>query len=315
MRIVILDGYTTNPNDLDWDPLERLGDLTVYDWTEPEEVILRARDAQIIFTNKVRLDDEIFAKLPELRYIGILATGTDCVDLKAAAKRGIAVSNVPVYADYSVPQLAFALILELCYKTGLHSKVITEDLFWCRQKYNSFWLSPLVGLEGKTLGIIGLGKIGQRMASIGTAFGMNISAYDAFPREIPGISWLSLEELLQGSDIVTIHCPLLPSTRGMINKTTLSMMKPSAFFINTSRGPLMVDEDVADALNREFIAGAGLDVLGSEPPRDDNPLLKAKNVVITPHIGWATVEARRKLILEGAKNLYAFLNNESRNRV
>jgi glycerate dehydrogenase len=315
MKIVILDGYTTNPGDLSWESLQKFGQLEVYDWTDEKDVVPRLKGAKAAFTNKVRIGAEQMDALPDLKYIGIIATGLDCVDLNAAKERGIVVTNVPTYANYSVAQLVFALTLELCYRIDLHTRCITEDLYWSKQPYNSFWLKPLIGLNGKTLGIIGMGKIGERVAEIGKAFGMKVIAYDVVHREIPGVTWVELEELYKTSDVVTIHCPLLESTRGMINKKTLAMMKPTAFFINTSRGPLMVDQDVADALNNDVIAGAGLDVLGTEPPAPDNPLLKAKNVIITPHIGWATLDSRKSLIDTAAQNYEAFLKGESLNVV
>lgn len=315
MKMVILDGYTTNPGDLSWKELEGLGDMEVFDWTDPKQVVPRLDGAAAAFTNKVRIDAEQMAALPGLKYIGIMATGMDAIDLTAARERGIIVTNVPEYANYSVAQLTFALILELCYGVNRHSKSITEEKLWSGQKYNSYWLQPLTGLKGKTIGIAGMGKIGERVATIATAFGMNVLAYDVVHRELPGIEWVPLERLLKESDIVSMHCPLFESTRGMINKETLSMMKESAFFINTSRGPLVVDSDLADALNNGVIAGAGLDVLNEEPPSSDNPLLSAKNAVITPHIGWATLEARSRLITEVSLNYKAFLNNERRNSV
>ena len=315
MKLVVLDGYTTNPGDLSWDALRQFGEIQVYDWTKADEIVERLKGVEAVFTNKVKLGEEHFSKLPDLKYIGVIATGFDNIDLKAARQYGIAVSNVPVYANYSVPQLTFALILELCYHLDKHSKSVTQELYWSNNTYNSYWLNPLIGLDGKTLGVIGMGRIGQQVANIGTAFGMKILAYDVYKRELPNVEWVEVEELLKRSDIVSIHCPLMDSTRGIINKETLALMKPEAFFINTSRGPLMVDQDVADALNEGKIAGAGLDVLGSEPPAKDNPLLKAKNVVITPHIGWATINARKTLIETAAENLKAFLLGEAKNVV
>ena len=315
MKMILLDGYTTNPGDLSWSPLEKLGELTVYDWTEQEDVVNRLQGAQVAFTNKVRLTAEHMDALKELKYIGIIATGMDCVDLEAAKERGIVVTNVAVYANFSVAQLTFALILELCYRIDLHNRSIVEDLYWSKQPYNSYWLKPLVGLENKTLGIIGMGKIGERVAAIGTAFGMKVLAYDVYQRELPNVTWVELEELLRNSDVVSTHCPLFDSTRGIINKDSLSLMKPTAFFINTSRGPLMVDQDVADALNNGVIAGAGLDVLNGEPPSLDNPLLSAKNIILTPHIGWATVDARTRLVSEVANNLESYQNGDPKNVV
>lgn len=315
MKMVILDGYLTNPGDLDWSELERLGDLSVYDTTEYEQVVERLKGATVAFTNKVRLTGEHFKELPELKYIGVIATGFDTVDLKAAKENGIVVTNVPTYAASSVPQLTFALILELCFRISKHSKSVTEDMVWSNSRFSSYWLNPLVGLEGKTLGVVGMGRIGQRTANIGLAFGMKILAYDVFKRDLPNIKWAELDELLRSSDVVALHCPLIENTRGMINKNKLALMKQSAFLINTSRGSLVVDQDLADALNRGEVAGAGLDVLGSEPPQRDNPLLRAKNVVITPHIGWATLDARKNLIHIATENFKAFLQGRQKNVV
>jgi glycerate dehydrogenase len=315
LKIVVLDGYTTNPGDLDWSALERLGETVIYDKTEKEEIVSRLREAQAVITNKVPLTANVLSQLSQLQYIGILATGMDHVDLKAAEARGIRVTNVPTYANYSVSQLAFALILELCYRIDLHHRSIVDEFYWSAQPYNSYWLQPLIGLDEKTLGIIGMGKIGQRMAVIGAAFGMHIIAYDLFPREYPNVRFVTLEELLKTSDFVTIHCPLIEATSGMINKKTLAMMKHGACFINTSRGDLVVEQDLADALNSGHLAGAGLDVLSQEPPAKDHPLLHAKNCILTPHIGWATTNARAWLIRQAADNLEAFIQGIALNVV
>ncbi|MDR0587185.1 MAG: D-2-hydroxyacid dehydrogenase [Treponema sp.] len=307
MEIVVLDGHTTNPGDLDWSALERLGETVIYDNTETDEIVPRAKKAQAIITNKVPLTADILSQLPRLQYIGILATGIDHVDVNAAQARGIRVTNVPLYANHSVSQLAFALILELCYRIDLHHHSIVNEFLWTSQPYNSYWLQPLIGLDGKTLGIIGLGKIGQRMAAIGTTFGMRIVAFDMFRYEYPAVKWMTFEELLKTSDFITLHCPLTESTYGMINKKTLAMMKSGTYLVNTSRGGLVVDQDLADALNSGHLAGAGLDVLSQEPPKKDHPLLHAKNCILTPHIGWATTNARAQLIRQVADNLEAFI--------
>lgn len=315
MKTVVLDGYTTNPGDLDWSALERVAETVVYDWTEPEEIEKRLEGAQAAITNKVRLDAAILSRLPDLKYIGILATGMDHVDLKAARERNITVTNVPVYANYSVAQLVFALILELCYRVESHHNSIVKDLHWSRQPYTSYWLQPLIGLEEHILGIIGMGRIGERVAGIATAFGMRVLAYDVYQRALPNVEWVSLEDLFSRSDFITIHCPLMDATRGMVNRKTLSLMKKDAYFINTSRGALVVEQDLADALNSGAIAGAALDVLSSEPPGEDNPLLRAKNCILTPHIGWATTNARMRLIQQAADNLSAYLRGEPINVV
>jgi len=255
------------------------------------------------------------AQLPDLRYIGIMATGVDQVDHAAAKEMGITVTYVPSYANHSVAQLTFALLLELYYNINAHHRSIVNDKVWSSQAFNSYWLKPLEGLYGKTIGIIGMGKIGEQVSKIARAFDMEVLAYDVIKRNLADVEWVELEDLLSRSDVVTTHCPLLDSTRGFINKTSLSMMKKTAYFINTSRGPLVVEEDLADALNEGVIAGAGLDVLGVEPPAPDNPLFSAKNIVITPHIGWATIQSRSALISEVASNYAAFLIGNERNHV
>ncbi len=315
MKLVVLDGYTTNPGDLNWDKLRELGDLSVFAWTEQCDIIQRLRGAEAAITNKVKINKQIMCALPELKYIGIMATGTDSVDLETAKELGIVVTNVPVYSNYSVAQLTFGLILELCYHIDKHSRSIIQEKYWSKQYYNSYWLNPLVELYGKTLGIIGMGNIGQRVAAIGNAFGMKVIVYSRTKKDVPGVEWVTFEDLMRKSDIVTMHCPLTDATRGLINSESIKLMKRSAFFVNTSRGPLMVDKDVAEALNNDIIAGAGLDVLGKEPPDPDNPLLSAKNVVITPHIGWATIDARMRLVNTVADNLAAFINHEEKNVV
>ena len=315
MKIVILDGYTTNPGDLSWSPLEALGDVTAYEGTRPNEIIERAHEADAVILNKVRMGAVEFDALPRLKYIGVLATGYDAVDVAEAAKRGITVTNVPGYASRSVAQLAFALILELCMQPALHSTRIKDEQLWCKQRFGTFWLTPLVGLEGKTLGIIGFGQIGREVARIGRAFGMCIIARGAAEQSNDEAQRMPIEELMRVSDIVSLHCPLFPETKGMIYRGLLELMKPTAFFINTSRGLLVAEQDLADALNHDIIAGAGLDVLAVEPPTEDNPLLHAKNTIITPHIGWATIEARQALINQVAANYEAFLYGKPANVV
>lgn len=315
MKIIVLDGYTTNPGDINWAELEKLGDVEIYDWTDTEDVLERLKGATVAITNKVTINECLLNKLPDLKYIGILATGMDHVDLKAARRHGVTVTNVPAYANNYVSQLAFALILELCYRIDLHYRSVTEDKYWCNYPYNSYWLMPLVGLYGKHIGIIGMGKIGERTAQIAMGFGMKVLGYDIYRREIPGVEWVDLNDIFKNSDVVSLHCPLFESNRGMVNKEKLALMKKTAFLINTSRGPLINEKDLANALNNGDIAGAGLDVLSVEPPTEDNPLLKSKNTIITPHIGWATVEARQLLIKTAADNLEAFLNGEKKNVV
>ncbi|MDR1205334.1 MAG: D-2-hydroxyacid dehydrogenase [Peptococcaceae bacterium] len=315
MKIVLLDGHTTNPGDLSWSALEALGELVLYDQTAPDQTAERLRGAEAVLTNKTEIAAPHMDQSPELKYIGIMATGTDIVDIAAAKERGITVTNIPMYASNSVAQLTFALILELCYRTGLHSVSVIEDLAWSAQAYNSYWLNPLVELDGKTLGIFGMGRIGERVARIGQAFGMHVTAYDVYRRDCAGIRWVTPDELFAGADVLSLHCPLTMETEGVVNQHTLAKMKSGAFLINTSRGALVAGQYLADALNGGRLAGAGLDVLETEPPDADNPLLRAKNVVITPHIGWATLEARSRLIQMTADNLRAFKNGAPVNRV
>jgi glycerate dehydrogenase len=315
MKIVILDGYTTNPGDLSWAPLEAQGDVTAYEGTKPEELVERAREADAVILNKVRMGAVEFDALPKLKYIGMLATGYDVIDIAEAGRHGIVVANVPGYASRSVAQLTFALLLELCMQPALHSQHIKDEHLWCKQRYATFWLTPLTELSGKTLGIVGLGQIGREVAKVGRAFGMRIVARGMAEQSDEEVKRMSLEELMKVSDVVSMHCPLFPETKGIIHKGLLKLMKPTAFFINTSRGALVVEQDLADALNRGAIAGAGLDVLAIEPAAEDNPLLNAKNTIITPHIGWATVEARQALIEQVAKNLAAFQDGRPINSV
>lgn len=309
MKIVILDGYTTNPGDLAWNDFEKLGDTVVHDRTAPQDIVSRAEGAEILLTNKTILTDEIMSKLPEVRYIGLLSTGTNAVDLSAAAHRGITVTNIPAYSTASVAQLVFALLLELCMRTGLHDRAVHEGE-WVRSVDFMFTKAPLVELEGRTMGIIGYGSIGKRVAGIAAAMGMKVAAYSRTKREeneIDGFRWLELPELLGQSDVVSLHCPLTPETKGLINRETIALMKPSAYLINTSRGPVLDEFAVAEALNAGRLAGAGVDVLSTEPPSAENPMLTAKNCVITPHIAWATAEARARLVRIAAGNVEAFL--------
>lgn len=317
MNIVILDGFTTNPGDLQWDALFELGNVTVYDRTRSDETVSRARDAEIILTNKSVITEEMMSKLPKLRYVGLLSTGTNVVDIEAAQRRGITVTNVPAYSSDSVAQLVFALLLELCMNVGLHNKAV-HDGEWVRSDDFSFTKSPLVELVGKTMGIIGYGSIGKKVAEIATAMGMKVAVYSRTKKEEHShedIQYLELPDLLKQSDVVTLHCPLTDKTSGMINKEALDIMKSTAYLINTSRGPVIDEAAVADALNSGRIAGAGLDVLSTEPPSAENPLLTAKNCIITPHIAWATSEARVRLIDIAAANLKAFIEGKSVNVV
>ena len=309
MKIVVLDGYTLNPGDLSWDGLKDLGDVTIHDYTPADQIVARAQDAEILFTNKTPLTAATLAQLNKLTYIGVLATGYNVVDVKAAAARGVAVTNIPTYGTSSVAQMVFALLLELCHHVQLHSDAVRGGE-WSASRDFCFWKTPLVELQGKTIGIVGFGRIGRQVAKIADAFGMRVLDQDKFQGPAPELAdfrWAELDELLAQSDVVSLHCPLFPDTAGLINQETLARMKPSAFLINTSRGGLIVDQDLSDALNRNQIAGAALDVLSVEPPPADNPLLKAKNILVTPHISWATAEARARLMGIAVDNLKAYL--------
>jgi glycerate dehydrogenase len=317
MKIVVLDGSTLNPGDISWDDLKKLGDTVIYDRTPAELTRERSQGAEILFTNKTLLGEDVLAQLPELKYIGVLATGYNVVDVEAAKKRNIPVANIPTYGTSSVAQMTFAILLELCNHVHDHSIEVHKGN-WTRCEDWCFWKYPLIELADKTMGIIGFGRIGQKVADIATALGMNVLGCDTCKSDQSrrnNFRWAELDELLRESDVVSLHCPLFPATQGIINKDNLSKMKKTAFLINTSRGPLVVDEDLTEALNRGIIAGAGLDVLSVEPPKADNPLLSAKNCVITPHISWATKEARARLMDIAVDNLKAFLEGNPVNVV
>jgi glycerate dehydrogenase len=320
LKIVVLDGYSLNPGDMTWDPIHRIGHATIYDRTPDELIVERARDAHVVLTNKTPLTRETLAQLPQLRYIGVLATGYHIVDLDATADAGIVVTNVPSYGTSSVAQFTFAMILELCHHIGIHSEDVKSG-GWCRNPDFSYRLSPLIELYGKTIGIIGYGRIGQDVATIAHAFGMQVCVARSEKSEMSvskrntDVNEVSLEQLLMRADVVTLHCPLLPSTEGIMNRQRLSWMKQNAILINTARGGLLVDQDVADALNSERIYGAGLDVLTLEPPDASNPLLRARNCLITPHIAWATWEARSRLMDTAASNLRAYVQGSPQNQI
>ena len=320
MKIVVLDGYTLNPGDLDWGPLAALGDLEVHDRTPAGEVVARAQGAPLLLTNKVVLSREVLEQLPALKYIGVLATGYNVVDLAAARERGVAVANVPAYSTPSVAQMVFALLLELTQQVGHHAH-LTRWGHWSECKDFAFWDRPLVELSGLTLGLVGFGAIGRQVAAIGRAFGMTVIVHTAHPERYAadptngGIAFVPLEELLRRSDVVSLHCPLTEATRGLIGAPALELMKPTAFLINTGRGPLLVEAAVAAALKGKRLAGAGLDVLASEPPPGNNPLLTAPNCFVTPHIAWATAAARQRLMTTVTANVAAFLAGTPQNLV
>lgn len=316
MKIVILDGYTENPGDLSWSGLEALGELTVYDRTPPEQVADRIGDAEIVILNKTPLPREMLDRCPNVRYIGVLATGYNIVDVQAAKERGIPVCNIPTYGTDAVGQFAIAMLLEICHHVAHHDAAVHEGRWescpdWC------FWDYPLIELAGKTMGIIGFGRIGRTTGRIARALGMQVVACDSIEtdegREIG--RYLPLEELVACSDVIALHCPLFPETQGIINRDTIAKMKDGVILLNNSRGPLIVEQDLADALNSGKVYAAGLDVVSTEPIRGDNPLLKAKNCLITPHISWAPKESRQRLMGIAVESLRAFLDGNPINVV
>ncbi len=316
MKIVILDGFTANPGDLSWKGLEELGTLTVYDRTRPEETVARAADVDIVLTNKVIINREVMAQLPQLKYIGVLATGYNVVDIEAAHEHDIIVTNVPAYSTESVAQMVFAHLLTVTNRTE-HYALQNRQGRWTKNPDFCYWDFSHMELAGKTFGIVGLGNIGRRVAEIALAFGMQVKALtsksaNALPA---GIEKADLEELLASSDIISLHCPLTDSTRHLINRETLSLMRPSAILINTGRGPLVDDQAVAYALAEGQLAAFCADVLTEEPPKADNPLLSQPNAFITPHIAWATEEARSRLLQVAISNVRAFLNTKPQNVV
>lgn len=311
MKIVVLDGYTENPGDLSWKELEKLGSLTVYDRTpagDPEEIIRRMEGAEVVLTNKTPITRRVLDACPSLRFISVLATGYNVVDIAYAREKEIPVSNIPSYGTDAVGQFAIALLLEICHHIGHHSQAVREGRWencpdWC------FWDYPLVELAGKTMGIIGFGHIGQKTGTIARAMGMHVLAYDRFENESGRTiaDYVSLDRLLAESDVIALHCPLFPETEGIINKENIARMKDGVILINNSRGPLVVEQDLADALNTGKVYAAGLDVVSTEPIGKDNPLLKARNCFITPHISWAPRESRQRIMDASVENVKAFL--------
>lgn len=317
MKIVVLDGFTLNPGDLSWETLQQLGELTVYDRTPQDKVVERSAGAEVILSNKVPLGEDILKQLPALKFIGVLATGFNVIDIEAAKKQSVIVCNVPGYGTDSVVQMTFALLLELCQHVQRHSDSVMKG-DWAASADWCYWNFPLVELANKTMGIIGFGSIGQEVGVVAAAFGMNVlgaSRHHTDQSHRKNFAWASIPDLLNQSDVVSIHCPLSPETKGLINKDSLHTMKNTAFLINSSRGPIIVDEDLADALNNDVIAGAGIDVLSAEPPPADNQLFRAKNCIITPHIAWATKEARLRLMNMVVANLKAFIEGNPVNVV
>jgi len=315
MKIVVLDGYALNPGDLDWDGLSSVGDLTVFDRSADDEVVLRSAGADIVLTNKVALTEAVISKLPDLKYIGVLATGYNIVDLEAAKERGVMVTNVPLYATESVAQSVFAHLLNLTLRYGDHVSSVSDGK-WSECPDFCYWEYPLVEIAGMTMGIIGFGRIGRAVARVAKGFGMDVMANDA--QDVPGeegVRLVELDTLLVESDVVTLHCQLTEDNRGLINAEKIALMKSTAYLVNTSRGPLVDESTLADALNSGKLAGAGLDVLVDEPPLSDNPLLTARNCFITPHIAWATKAARTRLLATVVENIKAFQNGTSQNVV
>ena len=316
MKIIVLDGYGLNPGDLNWDGFEALGELTVYDRTLPSELMERAAGAEVLITNKTLITAENMADLPELKYIGVLATGYNVVDIDAAKARGIVVTNIPAYSTASVAQMVFAHILNITQRVGYYADENKQGR-WTKNADFCYWDTQLVELQGKKMGIVGLGNIGQATARIAQAFGMEVCVYSSKPQFVlpSGIKKMDLDELFAECDVISLHCPLTPDTKEMVNADRLSKMKSNAILINTGRGPLINEQDLADALNEGRIAAAGLDVLSVEPSVEGNPLLTARNCFITPHIAWATLEARTRLMEIAVQNLKSYLNGQIINNV
>jgi glycerate dehydrogenase len=308
MKITVLDGHTLNPGDNPWSPIEALGELTVFDRTPADQIVGRAKDADIILTNKVPLSAETLARLPHLKFISVLATGYNIIDTAACAARGIPVSNVPIYSTDSVAEFVFSLILDFTKRAAFHSELAKQGT-WESSPDFCFWQNPnFTELAGKTLGIIGFGRIGQRVGELGAAFKMNVLAHSRSRSAEAGFpfQWASTGEILAASDFITLHCPLTPETQNMISVASLAKMKHTAFLVNTARGALIDEQALADALNSDRIAGAACDVVSAEPILSGNPLLRAKNLTLTPHIAWATIEARQRLMAVTAENIAAF---------
>ena len=316
MKIVVLDGYCLNPGDLSWEDMGSLGDLHVYDRTSPSELLERAEGAEVLITNKTLISDKDMDVLPDLKYIGVLATGYNVVDVEAAKQKGIVVTNIPAYSTRSVAQMVFAHILNITQRVE-HYACLNRHGKWSDSADFSYWDTELIELDGKWMGIVGFGNIGQATARIALAFGMKVAVYTSKPQsDLPeGIIKMDLDQLFSTCDVVSLHCPLTPSTKEMVNAKRLNLMKPNAILINTGRGPLVNEQDLADALNEGRIMAAGIDVLSIEPAVRTNPLLSARNSFITPHIAWATKEARTRLMQIAVSNLKEFLNGNVVNNV
>ncbi|MBP2631031.1 MAG: hprA 4 [Firmicutes bacterium] len=316
MKIVILDGYTENPGDLSWGGFEKLGEVTVYDRTPREKIVERIGDAEVVIVNKTPMDKDTLEACPNIRYIGVLATGYNVVDVNVSREKGIVVCNIPAYGTNAVAQFAIALLLEVCHHVAHHSQAVHEGR-WENNKDWCFWDYPLIELAGKTMGIIGFGRIGQASGRIAKALGMNVIAYANHETDEGRMiaEYVSMDELFAKSDVILLHCPLFPSTEGMINRESIKKMKDGVILINNSRGPLIHEADLAEALNSGKVYAAGLDVVSTEPIKGDNPLLKVKNCIITPHISWAPKETRKRLMDIAEKNLAAFIDGNPINVV
>ena len=316
MKIVVLDGYTENPGDLSWDGLRALGELTVYDRTRPEEAASRIQDAEIIVTNKVPVTRALLDQCTGIRYVSVLATGYNVVDLKAASERGIPVSNVPAYSTAAVGQFTIGMLLEICCQIGFHDRSVHNG-DWAACTDFCYWKTPLIELAGKTMGIIGFGRIGRQTGAIARAMGMQVLATGSRPCDEGSAiaEYVDLDTVLRQSDVISLHCPLFPETTGIINKDTIAKMKDGVIILNMARGPMIVEEDLAQALNSGKVYAAGMDVVSQEPIRADNPLLTAKNCFITPHIAWASRECRQRIMDITEQNIRSFLEGNVRNRV
>lgn len=317
MKIAVLDGYTLNPGDLSWEGLQKLGELKVYDRTPEDKIIERIGDAQVVYTNKTPITKETLEKAPNIKFIGVLATGYNVVDVAAAKEKGIPVANIPTYGTTAVSQFVFALLLEICHHVWHHNQAV-KDGKWTKCEDFCFWNYPLIELAGKTMGIIGAGRIGRTTAKIAQAFDMKVLAYDEYVNkslESETFRYVTLKELLAGADVISLHCPLFENTKGIINKETIAQMKDGVVIINTSRGPLVVEEDLAEALESGKVGAAAVDVVSTEPIKMENPIVRAPNCIITPHIAWAPKESRARLIDIAVNNLEKFLEGNPVNAV
>lgn len=317
MKIVVLDGYALNPGDISWDKIATQGDFALYDITQDKDVVDRIGNAEIVFTNKTSITKDVLDKCPNIKYIGVLATGYNVVDIKACRDKGIVVTNIPTYGTTAVAQYTMAMILELCHHVGEHNRSVKAG-DWKKSINFSYWNYPLIELSGKTLGIIGFGRIGQAVAKIASAFGLNILAYDKFPNNdylFDNVSYATIDELLRKSDFISLNCPLTEENKGIINKDNISNMKDGVFIINTARGPLINEKDLVEALESGKVQGAAVDVLAEEPPVKGNLLIDCDKCIVTPHIAWAAKESRARLMDIASENLASFLNGNPINKI